>query len=69
MTSRSRASTTFVHTKHMALVISTLLSSALALTATRSAYDFSSRDLRTGKIVELSEYRGGVSLVVNVASR
>ena len=34
-----------------------------------SAYSFSARDLRTGKVRELSEFEGKVSLVVNVASK
>ena len=34
-----------------------------------SAYDFSARDLKTNDVVELSKYKGKVSLVVNVASK
>ena len=33
------------------------------------AYDFSARDLKTNDVVELSKYKGKVSLVVNVASK
>ena len=34
-----------------------------------SAYDFSARDLKTNDVVELSKYKGKVSLVVNVDSK
>ena len=40
-----------------------------AFVAMSSAYDYSARDLRTGGVVELSQYEGKVSLVVNVASK
>ena len=34
-----------------------------------SAYDYNARGLRTGNTVDLKEFEGKVSLVVNVASK
>ena len=45
-------------------------SGTLSAVGTRiSAYDFSARDLQSGKTVDLGTYRQKVSLVVNVASK
>ena len=47
---------------------------SMATTATvsglsMSAYDYNAKDLRSGKNVELKEFEGKVSLIVNVASK
>ena len=43
--------------------------SARAAVQLSGAYDFSAKDLESNKLVELSQYEGQVSLVVNVASK